>query len=648
MPDIFYAGDRGSGKTTALVLRFCALLDEGIVPQQIQVLSGQNYRSAQDFKRILFTHRPQAICGLRVHTHRHLARQIFEHTPLDTPAQWLNTNDLLLLLQQYYHTHQERFFPGHQPSPGFFEHLLRRHQRCAQQLLWGEELKQRSQRLELEPLALQANLFLEDFSQWLQLCRPILMGPLAQAQHLYHHVQIPEVQAHFASPYWLVDNLEDTRPLDQHIFEHLSQEHYQRICTWNPEGGMALGANQAYAQNLAQQASEHHKLHRQRPLQALAHHLYVQLQHLPELDTSVSPPPPVSVHQSQHAADMYAAMAEQIQTLLDRGVAAHDIACITWHLNPLNTQHLKSHFEEQGISTDLLQGRKTLQRSPWVNVLLSLLRLVFWPYFQPDPKIPRLTGFDMAQIFRICGGLDAFTVSDLRFRFGDNLESWGKFLQQSAPDIPLLDRLQTCIQALREQYPDPKMADFDSAMHTLWQTQISPNIQIENDRDREHFYAVQQLMQRLYRQCELAPALGDENASFFWQQVFDQQLQIYGATPPHENGHVKVMTAHRLGENGQSYRYQLWYDLSNSSWFRPLNHPIDNALVLTQQWPLDRPWTLQAEEEAIEERLAISWRKGLLYCNEQAFFYACLYDQQARMQREDSLIYALETLHTPS
>lgn len=649
MPDIFYAGDRGSGKTTALVLRFCALLDAGVDPQRIQVLSGQQYGSVDRFKNLLFAQRPQAVLGLRVHTHRHLARQILDEAQAGTQTGMrLNTSDLILLLQQHYQTHGETFFPGHLPTPGFFEHLLRRHQRCAQQLLWGEDLKQRSEILEFEPLALQANLFLADFSQALQQSTPPLMDPLAQAQYIHAQVMRPEIHAHFAADYWLVDNLEDTRPLDQHIFEQLSRHHQQRICTWNPQGGIVLGAYRGYAAQLAAKAVEQHTLHRQRPLHPLAHHLFVRLQHLPELEATTDSIPPVTVQRAQHAAEMYAAMAKQIQTLLTRGVAGHEIACITWYLDPLSTQHLKSHFEEQGVPTDLLQGRKPLQRSPWVNVLLSLLRLVFWPYFQPDPEIPRLTGFDMAQIFRICGGLDAFTVSDLRFRFGDSLEAWGTFLQQSAPDMPRLECLQTCIQALREQHPTPTFIEFDHALHTLWQTQVLPYIVLETDGDRAHFYAVQQLMQRLYRQCELnavvteAEHTGRSSTAFFWQQVFAQHLQIYSATPPQHNHHVKVMTAHRLAESGQSYRYQLWFDLSSSSWFRPLNHPIDNALVLTQNWPLDRPWTLQAEEDAIEERLATCWRKGLLYCDEQAFFYACLYDQQARMQREESLIYALE------
>jgi hypothetical protein len=653
MPDIFYTGDRGSGKTTALVLRFCALLDEGVDARDIQVLSGQQYESVQHFKSLVFRHRPRAILGLRIHTHRHLARQIIDTILCDAlPSSpiLLNTGDLVMLLQQHYEAHREQFFPGHLPTPGFFEHLLRRHQRCAQQLLWGETLKQRSQRLELEPLAFQANLFLEHFSQSLQQRSPALLDPLAQAQYLHSQVQRPEVQAHFGANYWIIDNLEETRPLDQHIVEHLSHQHQQRICSWNPQGGIVLGAYRGYAAEQAKQAAEEHILSRQRPLHALAHNMFVRLQHLPELVTppattsSVKPAlkSSVTVHMSQHAAEMYATMAQNIKGLLAQGVAPHEITCVTWYLDALSAQHLKSHFEEQGIPTDLLQGRQALQRSPWVNVLLSLLRLVFWPYFQPDPNIPRLTGFDMAQIFRICGGLDAFTVSDLRFRFGNNLEDWGAFLQESAADMPRLARLQTCIQSLRALHPNPTVLEFDSALHTLWNTQVLPYIPLENDGDRAHFYGVQQLMQRLHRQCELAPAFDPADASFFWQQVFAQNLQVYGATPPHSNRHVKVMTAHRLGESEHRYRYQLWFDLTNPSWFRPLNHPIDNALVLQQHWPLDQPWSLQAEEDAIEERLAICWRKGLLCCEEQAFFYACLYDHQARMQREEGLIYALE------
>ena len=103
MPDIFYSGDRGSGKTTALVLRFCALLDQGVAPQEIQVLSGQHYRSVQHFKSLLFQHHGRGLWGLRIHTHRHLARQVFEYAPPDTGSDRvlsLNPSDLILLLQQ--------------------------------------------------------------------------------------------------------------------------------------------------------------------------------------------------------------------------------------------------------------------------------------------------------------------------------------------------------------------------------------------------------------------------------------------------------------------------------------------------------------------------------------------------------------------
>lgn len=644
MPDILYIGDRGSGKTTALVLRFCALLDQGVAPSRIQVLSGQKYHDTRRFKTLLFEHRPQALGGFRIQTHRHLAQEILQWQALQ--ARLLNSNDTLFLLQYHYQEHGARFFPDHYPSPGFFEHLLRRHQRCAVNMLWDDALIQRTQALESASIAQQANHFLAHFSAALADLELPLWDPLAQAKALQASVQDPQLKAHFGADYWLIDDLDETRPLDQYIVEALSGTAQHRIATVNPEGGLdkARGANPEYAKSFATQDTDaQHTLQRQRPLSGLARHMYLQLQHLPELQPEdaphVLPEKQPVIEQSAHTSDMYAAMAQRILTLQQQGVPGHDICCVTWYLDPLAMRHLRAHFNEQGIAIDILQSRQNLQRSPLVNTLLSLLRLVFWPYFQPMAEIPRLNSLDMAQIFRLCGGLDAFTVSDLRARFGDRLEAWGKFLQES--ESPRLQSLQTCIQALRDQYQEPQIKDFERALQTLWKTQFMPYIGLDSPLEHESFYAAQQLLRKVSGLCELVAHLPQNSTAFFWKTLFAQDVQTYRPLPDHRNGKVKILTVHRLCEQGETYRHQLWFDLSHPNWFRPMNHPIDNTMVLAQRWPLDRPWTLQAEDDAIEERLATAWRKGLLYCDEKAYFYATLYDQQARMQRQDALLYAL-------
>lgn len=643
MPDTLYLGDRGSGKTTALVLRFCALLEGGADPGDIQVLSGQRFSHSQRFKQLLFEHRPQAIGGLRIDTPYHLARRILQRT-LPSGAQLLNSTDTLLLLKQHYQMHGARFFPDHRPSPGFFEHLLRRHQRCAANRLWDDALHTRSQQLENDPLAFQANHFLKHFSDSLQQLNPPLYDALAQAQHLSHRLIAEDKHlAAFRADYWLIDNLEETRPLEQMLFEVLSAQAKQRVACANPYGGLdrSLGAYPEYVKAFETQADTVHTLERARPLQSLAQHMYWHLQHIPNLSPPSVPVSDLSQQpeQHRHTGKMYEAMAAHIQQQLNAGTPPHDIACITWYLDPLSMRHLQAHFEAQGIPVDILQGRSVLQRSPLVNTLLSLLRLVFWPYFQHLPDIPRLSSLDMTQIFRLCGGLDAFEVSDLRFRFGDRLDAWGQYLQHS--EQARLQSLQTCIQSLRERYPTPSLGDIEKATHTLWQTQLLPFVDLESPHQAQDFHAVHQLLQRLYRQCELASSLSTESADFIWPQIFEQRLPAYTPLPSRHNQRVKVMTVHRLCEQGESYAYQHWFDLSNPNWFRPLSHPIDNALVLSQSWPLERPITLHDEDLHIEERLAACWRKGLLYCDREARFYAALYDSQARMQRQENLIEAL-------
>ncbi len=653
MTRFLYTGDRGSGKTTALVLRLCALLDKGVAPEKIQVLTGHRYRHQQQFKERLMQYRLRPVTGLRLHTHPYLARHIletFSHlTPYENPV-LLNHQDMLMLLHHEYTTRGDTFFPGHHPSPQFFQHLLRRHQRCAQHLLWDDALKQRTAALETDPMAMQANAFLTAFSEGLQNRRPALLDSRAQARTLHHLVQIPEVQAHFNARYWLIDDLEETHPLDQFVLEQLSKNSERCIATANPYGGLDMGANPEYVNRFAAAPCEIQELIQHQPLGNLARKMYACIQHLPYLeDEDTADLQEVSHH--QHTGQMYEAMGAQIERLLQQGTPAHDIVCTTWYLDALSARQLHNHFHHRGIPVDILQSQQGLQRSPLVNTLLSLLRLVFWAYFHKQPDIPRLTGLDMAQIFRICGGLDAFEVSELRFQCKDRLEAWGKQLQQ-APEGSRLYELQQGIQQLRSQYDNPDITDFYGALHTLWQKHFLPFLEIPltdtpqqpeaHTLPREAFGHVQQLFERLVRQIELNPSLEEAHTRSFWAQIFHQQLQVYAPTPPRENGRVKVMTTYRLCEQRQSYGYQLWFDLSSSAWFRPLNHPIDNVLLLSQRWPLDRPWDMRAEEEHIEERLARCWRKGLLYCEQAAYFYGCLYDTRAQMQRSEQLAYWLQ------
>ena len=72
---------------------------------------------------------------------------------------------------------------------------------------------------------------------------------------------------------------------------------------------------------------------------------------------------------------------------------------------------------------DVFRGSEVIQRNPLINTLLSLMRLVLWQELQHMPGVPRLTGFEMSQIYSFCTDLDAFTLAELRARCGDKRRS---------------------------------------------------------------------------------------------------------------------------------------------------------------------------------------------------------------------------------
>lgn len=611
------------------------------------MLAGHRHRHVQLFTRRLLAARPQLLGPLRVKAFPAWGRELIDaFLPLLDPRPFLllHSPDTQFLMRRFYEAEGYNYFDQVLADRFFFRHLLRRQRRCAENCLSGEELTLRTRQLEESPLAQQANAFLAAFSRWLDAQNPRLLD-ITNQMFALQQLSASELVRQHASRYthWLIDDLDETRPLEQMVYSALGQQAEAWVCAGNPQGGVErlMGAYPGYMHAIAADpATELVSLPGTAPCWALAHKFSALLQH--QLPEPVSLELRHEVQSSQHPSQMFELMGARMLRLLNQGTPGHEIVCVTWFLDDLSVRQLGAHCQQLGIETEVFRGGETLQRHPLVNTLLSLLRLALWDEFRHDPAIPRLSGFDMAQIYRLCAGIDAFTLSRLRFELGDKLDAWGLVLKEQAGANPALSRLQTIVTRIRAGYPGPGLANLYEVARELWQELLLPRLGPE---DLSALRAVQHLLDSLEQHARIQAGLKSANAPYAekWEQALMAQLlqqeMLEETEIPSDlnNGKVKIVTLYRLCELRCESDYQLWFDLTSPAWNRPINHPIDNSLLLSRAWPIEARWSLEAEDHFIEERLAALVHKGLQYCRKAPFFFASQYDTLAQLQAFDSL-----------
>lgn len=634
MNQTLYLGDRGSGKTHALISHFEDWLRQGVPSHRIVAVTGHRRQHAAAFCDALLNRWKQPVGELNLWVLPHAFQElILAHQQLlaDQPLHCLQSSELLFLMRYFHRQAGADYFEVPANDTAFFQHLLRRYLRCSENLLWGEALTQRTRQLEVSPQAEAANAFLQAFTAWLRTEKPQLLDLRSQIEALTSLLDQPRVQQ-FLSGYthWLIDDLDETRPFEQLLLQALTRSAEAVIWAGNPQGGTErlLGAYPDFVQQLAQQPGiQTQQLPARAPLALQAQGIRAALLGTPGAEA----PPALQLSWYQDMHQMYAALVAQVQQALAEGLSLDQIVCVTWALDAFAARQLQQHFAQTQIPVQIYRGREPLPQEPLLNALLSLLRLVLWPLFQADARLPPLRGLDMLQIMALCTDLSPFERAELMQQHGDDLKAWGAWLQVAAATRPDIAHLQETTSQLRARYATADVADLYAVAEALWQQLLAPR---QAHLSPEIQAGLQQLFEILSRHALLAlPGSAQELLLQLLNQYLMTDAELRDGTLPH----LRIMTLYRLCELRHVSTRQIWFDLSSASWEQPVNHPLDNALLLSPAWPLDQSWSLLAEEHFTRERLAALVHKGLQYGQTPPLLLAARYDAQARPQPDNLL-----------
>jgi len=626
-------GDRGTGKTAALVQTLNRLLAEGVEPARIQVLCGHRLYHRREFLTRMAEALSFPLAPLQVFTFPQWLRQFFAACPdpLGQDPLLITANDTLLLMQGFFQTHG--YFQGHPLDRAFFRHVLNRHRARAINAWSWPEFEARSAALESEPLVPEIHTFLKDFQSWLlDREHPLLDYPL-QWEYLAKRLSTPPVQKWLANfSHWLIDDLDETSPAEQVLIEYLTHHSTQLICTANPFGGaeQVLGAFPEYVQSLSGRA-EIQSLPDRHPQAALASRLYKLC-----LDQALDPPEKAqspALLRLKNSSAMLASLEMHLRKRLSAGVPPGELVLVSWALSDAFCLEVETMMAHMGVAVEIYRGSRVIQRNPLVSVLLALMRLVFWEQNNTATMtVPKLKGFEMAQIFALCLSIPPFELARLRRRFQDRLSDWGQYLQGQTS--PLAEKLRETVADLRVQLSQQQIPLSQAAIQ-LWQKLLLPHLQ---PAAFPQVGGVTELIQRLSRWEQVGHVV-EQPEALFLNALFSGEIREAGdpVQAPAEQA-IKLMTLHRLCELHMESDYQFWLDLSHPAWTLQSPHPLNQRLIFSRSWPQDQPWSLEAEEAAGERHLAKMLRKGLRYCRRESTFFAADYDSLSQRQGQETLL----------
>lgn len=605
------------------------MIEAGVSPASVVLLVGHRRLHWQQFIHRLGEVFAPVLAPLQVFTWPvwvSYCRTQFMELPWPEPVE-ISANETLLLMQRF---RRQYPVPLDWPSdPGFLQILLHRHwERLMQNWSW-EEFLARSRQLDTDPRAPEINRFLQDFESWL-LTQPVpcLNYPL-QLKVWGDFLQTPSGCACLRPwTHWLIEDIDQLSPLEAAVLLPCLQQ-AQGVClTFNPWAGKHSGEEPWLLSQLP--VLERQILEDYNPQREQASRLYALFHGLPldqKQKQAVKP-----IHWSRNSSAMLMEICTQIDALISAGISPAEIVLVTWSISESLCLELETLFRMRNLMLDIYRGSRVIQRDLAINLLLSLLRLVCWQDLRMQPGIPRLTGFEMAQIFAFCLNLDPWELAHCRQRFQDRLSAWGAFLQQQTSAEA--KHLQQTIQRLRDSYI-PGSWLFSPILIALWHQILLPALARQPDLSPARVQPLILRMQDWENLCADQP----EYRLLFLESLFRGEVRE-SADPDFEPTPqaVRLVTLHRLCELHLESDYQFWLDLSQPAWMMQASHPLNSLQLFSRQSDPQRGWQLETEEKLAEQRLGRMLRQGLRYARREARFFASEYNNLGQRQPPHAFI----------
>ena len=652
-------GLAGSGKTVALIARLAALLAEGTRPDQILVLVSDRAQ-ANLYEQALARCVVPNCGGATITTFYGLCQRAaalfwpvvarsagFAHPELEPTF-------LTLESTQYY---LERIVRPLMQTEGYFSELTIRRERLLSQVIdnlnksalvgfppqeiakrlnaaWAGSERRYTSYLQAEDCALRFRAFClqhnlldislttDLFTQQVRACPQYQTYATAQYRHL------------------MVDNLEENVPVACSYIEWLLTRCASSILAMDDEGSyrVFLGADWQAAVELGRRCQVElamGTLPGTNPALLVLSDGARRAMHLPglKLDQSGSVRDALQGQCStRYWAGMIHWVADQVVRLVAHGCPPSEIAIVAPYVNEVMRFALEDDLDRHGVRLFLLRPATTLRDDAIVRASLCLARLAH-PHWAENSEttLRQLPVEDMAEALgQVIAGLDpvrarllaekalpegTLALSDLSGNVASTAAQVGVLWQR------LGFQLRERYQALRgwlNDYAAETAQPLDIFLARLFGEVLSlPGFGLYLRPDLARSYS--RLLESANK-FRLATSADEQGSRSGVVQPMASVLDLGGTftefvlaglasaeyvsdRPDTADDGVILAPAYAYLTRGLRSRYQFWCDLRADGWWNRPNQPLTHPYVLSQRWPLGRPWYDADEDQARRQAL---------------------------------------------
>jgi len=659
----FLFGSAGTGKSTALRHRLLHLLQQGEPAYTLLVLVNQPEHE-QAFLDTLHQSGLGSYGDLKIHTYATLAREMVElFWPLVArlagfarpfqPPMFLSY-DLAQLMMWDLVTQRL--------AQGAFAELRLRPQQIVSQVLDSLNraadnnltLEEATQRLLETWRAEEGNLrYLRDVQaiaeEFRHECQQNSLLDLSLVVDVFNRqvVNHPEFYTYFSERFrhMLVDNVEEQTPAGQQFVRKLMGATQSTTIAYDAGGG--------YRRFLSADPT-------------LAQRFYRECQTVIEFNDSFTSAPPMtqlgnwvenhllSTHRPADEAEqaltglvsrryrreMLIELPEQLQNLLDSGVAPRDIAIIGPYLDGALRYNLTQVLRQAGIPFRILRRRSSPREEPRVRAWLTWLALA-----HPSWGIQPAT-YDV---------IEALTLSLAGF---DPARAGLLVEQLYEPGIPALNPAENLSERLRERIGADWLGRYEllrqwlvdqggqhAPDHFLYRLfhELLARPPFQPEPDLAGAAVCEWLVKTATRLRAAAKPMGLRTEADMGRALINGINQGLVTADPPELGDppdpegITIATIYAYLLAGEPVRYQVWLEAAAGGWWDIPRQPLSNAFVLAESYDVEQPWTM-AEDFHIRNELLSRIVRGLAARCHDGIILATS-DLDRRGQRQDSPLW---------
>ncbi len=472
-------------------------------------------------------------------------------------------------------------------------------------------------------------------AEWRDWCleRGLLTYGIMTELYWRHLFPQPEYQQHLRDRYWalLADDVDDYPAIGRHICECLLAAGVWGAFTYNPDGMVRLGlsADPDYLWGLKAQCAS--KIY----LESIATPLFSERStNSPTVDLIVRAaldpgnflllPSGVSAIETRTRGEMLKTAAETAIELIERGkVRAGEIAIIAPGLDAISRYTIVDTFERAGIPIESLNAQRPLNSDAGVRALLTLMALTY-------PNLGQLVSRDEIADLLVTLSLEetpptlnrgGFTIDPVRAGLladycyapaqsqprllpYPNFPRWDRL---GASVTQAYDRILAWVERLQQQQPTPLNLLTDTIAYFFDRGSYLPFDRLSALRElmetAQHYW---QVAERTHSPAEYLESAHQITARFILllrQGTVSANPYPIGQLKP-QNQAVTLSNIFQYRASKRSHPYHFWLDVGSPLWAEGGAATLYGAnLFLQERIRSGQPWTEADTETSNEHRL---------------------------------------------